>query len=655
MLLSLNKPITAAPRRYRFVALALCIALISLFAILAWHTAKQESATADEPVYVLSGWLNRNSSDFRLNTEHPPLWKRYAATPNRGYEVSLDSTNPLWTQMNHLPENEWDYTRLTLFQTPLSTAGDMLMPARAMMLPLGVLLAVILGTWAWQLTGPAGAVAACTLFCLDPNFIAHAPLVVNDVPLALVVCAVSYALWLAGRNITWKVVIVLPVLVALGPNIKATGLLLGPIATLILFIRALAPWPWSILGKPITSRLTRIIIAVSLCIAMTAATVLITWASYGFRFDPTPDPAIQMDTQRLLNIVREYEISDGHFPTPADAKAATAAWTPGLFLQADLFAMRNHLLPQAYLFGLIFNYATTRGADAFLLGSYAHTGWWYYFPLAFFMKTPLTSLLVIAATIGALGMRSIRLLRQRRTAAAKTNNPAQPANTTPPPLWLAVCVGIPLIAIGFFILTSKIDIGFRYVLPLMPLIYIAVSVAIGRLWSTGLKGARVGLIGLMLALAVETAAAYPYYISYFNIAAGGWRGGIDKLGDSNLDWGQDLLRLRDWQQSQKQNQPAGKNPPPLYFAYAYPGSIDPRYYGITFYPLLIPTPTGARLFLPHGQADLAVSAAMLQGTTVQGSPSLASFFAYLRTMPPDVIVGSTIYVYHVTPQSFPLP
>ena len=651
MLLSLTPPKSKPqPRCRRIGPLLLCTALIALFAFVAWHVATQESPTADEPLYVLSGWLNRNSSDYRLNTEHPPLWKRYAATPNRGTEVTLDTTSNLWTRMNHLPENEWDYTLNTLYQTPQSPAGDMLMRSRAMMVPLGVLLAVVLCTWAWRLAGPAAAVAACTLFCLDPNFIAHTPLVVNDVPLSLIVCALSFALWSAGRHLTWKIAIGVALLAALGPNIKATGLLLGPIAAVVLLIRAASPWPWRVLGRTITLRRTRIIWALTMGLAMAAATVLLTWSSYGFRFDPTPDPTIQMDTPRLLGIVRQYEFNAQHLPSTA-AAAATAAWTPGLFLQADLFAMRHHLLPQAYLFGLIFNYATTRGADAFLLGAYSPTGWWYYFPLAFLMKTPLTTLLVIAAALGAGCMRCITYARQRRRAIGKTTTTsAAPTLDTPPPsIWLVVCLGVPLCALGLFAVTSNLNIGFRHALPMVPLIYIAVSTAIARVWSSAPHILRGDLIVLMLALAAETAAAYPYYISYFNLAAGGWRGGIDKLGDSNLDWGQDLLRLRDWEQTQRRDQPTGKAPPPLYFAFGYPGSIDPHYYGISFYSLIVDSPAGPQLFLPHGQADLAVSAAMLQGTTVQGAPAIAAFFANLRNIPPDEIVGSTIFIYH-TPQ-----
>ena len=52
-------------------------------------------------------------------------------------------------------------------------------------------------------------------------------------------------------------------------------------------------------------------------------------------------------------------------------------------------------------------------------------------------------------------------------------------------------------------------------------------------------------VGAALAwLVAGTLLAAPHWIGYFNEAAGGWRKGHRYLADSNLDWGQDLLRLR---------------------------------------------------------------------------------------------------------------
>ena len=55
----------------------------------------------------------------------------------------------------------------------------------------------------------------------------------------------------------------------------------------------------------------------------------------------------------------------------------------------------------------------------------------------------------------------------------------------------------------------------------------------------GTKARRVAGL-LAIGIIVEALIAYPNYIAHFNFALGGPRGGIELLGDSNLDWGQDL-------------------------------------------------------------------------------------------------------------------
>ena len=71
---------------------------------------------------------------------------------------------------------------------------------------------------------------------------------------------------------------------------------------------------------------------------------------------------------------------------------------------------------------------------------------------------------------------------------------------------------------------------------------------------------------------VSFALATPRYFSYFNVAAGGPRGGTKHLVDSNVDWGQDLIRLKRWMTAH------GVAEVDL----AYFGTADPRAYEIAF-------------------------------------------------------------------------
>ncbi len=92
---------------------------------------------------------------------------------------------------------------------------------------------------------------------------------------------------------------------------------------------------------------------------------------------------------------------------------------------------------------------------------------------------------------------------------------------------------------------SGLNLGYRHLLPVTAVLAIAAGgLARARLPVRWRRPVTVA-VGLALAwLVVGNTGAAPHWIGYFNEAAGGWRNGHRYLLDSNLDWGQDLLRLR---------------------------------------------------------------------------------------------------------------
>ena len=123
-----------------------------------------------------------------------------------------------------------------------------------------------------------------------------------------------------------------------------------------------------------------------------------------------------------------------------------------------------------------------------------------------------------------------------------------------------------------FALQSKFAIGERHILPLYPF---ALLIA-GGIWEHA-RRSRIAIAVVVLALALNAADALRYapdYLAYFNFMvkpANSWH----LLTDSNLDWGQGLLSLRDYQQKHPDEQ--------LHLAYF--GSVDPTLYGIKAKPL----------------------------------------------------------------------
>ena len=88
---------------------------------------------------------------------------------------------------------------------------------------------------------------------------------------------------------------------------------------------------------------------------------------------------------------------------------------------------------------------------------------------------------------------------------------------------------------------SSYSIGVRHVLPAVPFLAVGAAIVIVRGLPRG--AAALALAGLGLLQAGETLAVHPHEVSFFNLAAGGASRGHLWLNDSNLDWGQDLVRL----------------------------------------------------------------------------------------------------------------
>ena len=60
---------------------------------------------------------------------------------------------------------------------------------------------------------------------------------------------------------------------------------------------------------------------------------------------------------------------------------------------------RSGLLPEAYLYGFLRFLAHTEARPAFLWGERSETGWWYYFPVSFALKTPLPLIVLLAVAV----------------------------------------------------------------------------------------------------------------------------------------------------------------------------------------------------------------------------------------------------------------
>jgi hypothetical protein len=316
------------------------------------------------------------------------------------------------------------------------------------------------------------------------------------------------------------------------------------------------------------------------------------WAAYGFRYAPGTSPGWQFGLQHNPAVIQAVP-----------ALASIVGWIDA-----------HHLLPNAFAQGFLHGQGLVQGRPAFLAGSYSDFGWWYYFPAAFLMKTPLALLTLLA----------IGIVMLSRGRGGPTNG-ARAFVIVPPALFMAVAM------------TSSLNIGLRHVLPIYPFVILIAAFgaqALMRTWSRG----PVVVFALLLAGVLEFASVYPNNLAFFNLAVGGPSNGYRYLADSNIDWGQDLKPLKNWMDRQGVS----------HVNLAYFGTAAPGYYGVdctyiwgTTIPGLVPAHFGP----PTLPGYVAISVTLLDG--VPFDEGQRDFYKPLRDRTPSADIGGSIRVYWV--------
>jgi len=620
-----NQPASSASRpRGGKAAAIICICLLAIFGSLAWWASREKVPTADEPLHLVSAYLAACYGDFRCNLEDPPLWKYVAVAGSRCANMRLDLQSWRWASLLKTLNVEGDFVEDTLYHTPGNDADALVRGGRARSLAVGIILGALIAWWAWKLGGAVAAIAATALFALDANFLAHAPLVKNDVFFALAVLLSAYWLWRVGRWMTIVRSLALCLSVAAGLTIKFTGILLIPTLLICLLIRVMLPLPWPVLGRPIANKWARLGVVGCLTAAGFMISLLAIWGCYRFRWSPSPVAGENLDFGQVIFVASEEESILAHrdisLPTRQQIDQWVTQWRPGWFVRIGQFMEAHHLLPQSWVAGMVYSYAGSLQRKTFLCGQYSRFGWWYYFPAAMLFKTPLATLAAGLAAMG-IGVAAFRKNELPTAPAARTSS------------WTACCLTIPPIFFLAAAMSSHIDIGLRHVLMIYPFIYIGIGLATAYAWRRWPRAAIVCAAVLFVGLAAETLAAFPDYIPFFNAAVGGSRGGAKLLTDSNIDWGQDLGLLRDWQKQHPDTQ--------LYLCYS--GTADPRYYDLHY--VRLPGGSGPQDEQPepHGRPIVAISIANIQGAGWY--PTANDLYADYRHRQPMEVLGGSIYLF----------
>jgi hypothetical protein len=584
------------------------IVLLAVHAALVLHCAVEDWATHDEAANLAAGLAYHEDGAYGLYNVNPPLVKQLAAFP-----VWLADPDLSAIQFRDVPgfRPEWNIGD-QFARTNAPRFHRLVVLGRLAGLGWSLAGALLIYRWASVLWGPSAALLSLTVWCFEPSVIAHAHVLSCDVPAAVAGLAAAYAFRAYLRTPSWRGAAWAGALLGVAQLCKFTLVVLYPVwvvlwvaFTLPALRRPCATCP------PLTTKAAQLgcVFAISLCVVNSDYE----WAGVG-----RPLRDFEFVSQAFAGPTPTGE----PYPVGLGGNRVRDSWVGGVPVP----------LPEAYLRGIDLQRRDLEkpGRYNYLGGEWRQGGWWYYYLYAAAVKEPL-------GVWGLLGLALVWPWVDRSARCAWSE---------------LVLLAAPALAIVVLVSSQQgIQKHFRYVLLAFPF----AIVFLGR------TGTAFGLsrwapklaVGLLLAWAVVSyARVHPHALAYFNEAAGGPEAGDRHLLGSEVDWGQDLLRLRRWLDGHPEARP-------LHLAYI--AHMDPRVAGIEF---TLPPPglTGeppadlesAAQLGPH-PGWYALSVRFVRG--IDGNPPdgrgkyrrvRLHAYAYFQRFRPRARIGAATLIYQIT-------
>ena len=379
--------------------------------------------------------------------------------------------------------------------------GGLPLQAARLVTTLGsLLLGILVFLWSRRLYGPRSAALSLLAYTFSPNILAHSRLVTTDLFAALAVTAslLTFQAFLNGsgtrRSLTAAATL------GLSQLAKYTCIFLYPLFVLLALLHHwgqahergrsfFADWNWRRLGGQV--------------VLFLFVSVLIIQVGFLFRGVGTPLSGYPLRSEFFKGVQQKIGIlSDLPLPLP--------------YPYLEGLDWVKHHEETGVSYGPVYLWGERRRGD----------GFYSYFAVALLFKVPIPLLIL-------LGLGLIALLRRTGPACYRKE------------LFLLLPCLLLFAYLSFFF---KAQIGLRFLLPAFPLVF----VFLGRTWQSeshlGVKQRWVPLILLGL-LCASTLSIHPHYLSYFNGLTWDPTRAYRILVDSNLEWGQNGLFVRDYLES----------------------------------------------------------------------------------------------------------
>lgn len=589
--------------------------------------AVKHSATCNEPAHLAAGVSYWRLHRFELYRVNPPLVRMIGAMP-----LIVAGVNSDWHSFHDdrgaRPEfavgRDFALANKRRFQT-------LLMLARLAVIPITALGGIVCARWSWELYGARSSVIAALLWAFSPNLLAYGALVTPDAAATSFGLLANYLFWRWLRCPTWQRAPAAGIGLGIALMSKTTWLLMFVLWPVLCWARLLALHRASAAGHGACDHLAPRWRRDALqCVAMLAIALYSLNCAYAFN--------------GFASRLGEYTFSSRLLAgNAAGGNRWAASWLGGLPIPA----------PRDFVLGLDLQYRDFEaGMPSYLFGRWQDRGWWYWYFCALAVKVPL----------GTWGLLSLAVVLRAKKLFCKMFGGNGPAAGS--------CCGARSGAAAFGSLDELAVLapaaallalvcwqsGFtrylRYLLPAFPYAFIWTSGALTDLTrSRGSWGTR--SVAFFLAWSISSSIWYsPHWISYFNEFTGGPAGGPSWVIDAQVDWGQDLLYLKDHIATTTHAEA---------LRFAYFGAIDPRIAGIRFQlPPRATTVMADRSLIAPVPHDLVPGLYAVSVNCLYGYPCLVddgqggeafldrAYYSYFRRFKPDSTAGYSIYIYNLS-------
>jgi hypothetical protein len=681
-------PAGPSPRSRAWTILAV-IGLLVLHYGLAARSLLLENPTVDEVVHLPAGITYWQKGTFRLYHHNPPLFKLVAALP---VLLAGPTTEPLYASPSWTSRDPSQ----TTFSQNFAMANvdrylELFQLARLMMPMFTVVGGIVVFAWSARLYGRLAGLLSLALWVFCPNILAHARLITSDASSTAIGVAATYVFWLYLHNPTWRRAIAAGVLLGIAQLSKFSMLLLYAVWPVLWLLRLWLVGPRPTSGDQSSGSTPRFV-ARGLVhgAAIVALSILTIDAGYFFEgvgiplghFEfgsktltrPVPpgdsrphsrNKLFEATWQFRVNRFRGTWLAGLPMPLPRhylegfDEQKIETEGLPRRFFEAvDIPLDRRQAVVDEVRRTPETDREEKQAYTVYLDGETRTTGWGTYYIKALLYKVPEGTWLLLALSL-------VVLVAVKRPPAGWFDELA---------LWI-----VPVMILLSMSLLTDINLGLRYVLAILPYVFISMGKVVP--WCLSLREPWRRITGTFIAgsLGLTIAAAawiHPHYLAYFNWASGGPDRVPPHLIDSNLDWGQDLVELQRWCQENIPDQEIGlayfgqinpsifamrKEPFRWFLPPGLPGTVHPMfgppspmlkgprkltpgYYAVSV-SLLYGLPWGLYDPAPPVAVWEAIQPTWRFHPTPDGRAALGYFRQFRPIMPP---IGHSIYVYRLT-------